>query len=71
MGFREFLGKNHGLMMILCCGLPLLLVVILITTVGITNKYVYWSVLLLCPLMHIIMMALHSDKGADKKGGCH
>ncbi len=71
MGLIDYFRKNHGLAMILCCGLPLLLVFILIATVGISNKYVYWSVLLLCPLMHIIMMGLHKHEGNKEGGSCH
>ncbi len=63
---------NHGLMMIICCGLPLLLLIGAVYFFGLSKSYLYWFILLLCPLMHYLMMKyMHGDKkdGEDKK--CH
>jgi len=48
-------GMKHGLMMILCCALPLLLILVL-PLIGFKN--ISWTavIFLLCPLMHIGMM---------------
>jgi len=66
------LKHNHALMMIVCCGVPLLLLIGAIYFFGISRSYLFWAVLLLCPLSHYFMMRhMHDDKkpGEDKK--CH
>jgi len=68
----ESVRHNHLLMMLICCALPLLLLFVAVSIFSLSNSYLYWSVLLLCPLMHFFMMKhMHSDKkdGKDKKGG--
>lgn len=69
---------NHGLMMMLCCIVPLLLVISAVYFFGFSKSYLYWFLILLCPLMHFWMMKdMHKhDKGQNKehdkdKGGCH
>lgn len=54
---------NHWLMMIICCGIPLILLIILIYVFDLSNKYLFWFVLLLCPIMHYFMMKdMHKNK---------
>ncbi len=47
---------NHGLMMIICCALPLILLIGAVYVFGLSNRYLFWFILLLCPLMHYFMM---------------
>lgn len=77
--------QNHLLMMILCCAVPLAIVFGAVYWFGAPRSYLYWLVLLLCPLMHFFMMKdMHKTHGAHKehaesanqekpmkKGGCH
>lgn len=55
----SYLGKirhNHGLMMLICCAVPLILLFAASYFFGLSSRYTYWAILLLCPLMHIFMM---------------
>ncbi|MBS3115503.1 DUF2933 domain-containing protein [Candidatus Woesearchaeota archaeon] len=71
---KELINKiknNHMLMMVICCALPLIVLLIAVRYMGLSNSYLYWFVLLLCPLSHFFMMK-HMHKGNNKKGGgCH
>ncbi len=74
--FKEKLEKirrNHGLMMIICCAVPLVLLTVSVKFFGLNNKYLVWFMLLLCPLMHFFMMKdMHKKQSDGKKGeGCH
>jgi len=64
--------QNHSLMMLICCGVPLLLLIISIYFFGLSKNYLLWLILLLCPIMHYFMMKdmhkKHSKKDMDK---CH
>jgi hypothetical protein len=57
--------KNHSLAMILCCAIPLGLLVVLSFT-GRLGSWGYFALFLLCPLMHVFMMRGH---GAFHHGG--
>ncbi|MBI4285387.1 MAG: DUF2933 domain-containing protein [Chloroflexi bacterium] len=59
---RKGLGK-HGLIMLLCCLIPLAILGVL-WAVGVPGNYLVWGVLLLCPVLHIVMM-----RGMGKDGG--
>lgn len=62
------LKKNHGIMMVLCCGLPLLILLIAVYGFGVERKYLFWFVLLLCPLMHLFMMKdMHGGRSCCEK----
>ena len=64
---------NHGLMMLICCGIPLILLVIAVYFFGLSNSYLYFGILLLCPILHYFMMKdmfkKHSNKRKNNK--CH
>ncbi len=77
-GSESIIGKiknNHFLMMIVCCGMPLLLLLAGVYFFGLSKAYLFWFMILLCPLMHYFMMKdMHKDKGGKnkkEKGGCH
>ena len=72
MGWFEKLKQNHLLLMVICCGLPLIVLLVLIYGFGIRNTYITWAAILLCPLSHIFLMKMHkSGKEGDKGGKCH
>ncbi len=68
LDFISGLRNNHTLMMAICCLVPII-VLIAIFTFGVKNRYVFWGVLFLCPLMHIFMHSTHS--GHKGKKNCH
>ncbi|MEW6670689.1 MAG: DUF2933 domain-containing protein [Thermodesulfobacteriota bacterium] len=64
--------KNHSLMMILCCALPIA-VVLSLSYLGVLGSWGYYAIFLLCPLIHILMLGkghVAQDKDAGNKG-CH
>ncbi len=66
--FISKLRNNHSLMMAVCCLVPII-ILIAVFTLGVSNKYVFWGVLFLCPIMHLFMHSAHKDH-KDKKN-CH
>jgi len=54
------LGLKHGLLMILCCLLPIMLIGAL-PLMGFENMSWSWAIFLLCPLMHVGMMFFMKD----------
>ncbi len=77
MGIKNLFEKirqNHWLMMVICCGTPLILLVVAVYFFGLDNKYLFWFILLLCPILHYFMMKDmhkgHSDEKSvkDKEG---
>ncbi|MEW9121586.1 MAG: DUF2933 domain-containing protein [Thermotaleaceae bacterium] len=60
-------GLKHGLMMILCCLLPILIISAL-PLLGLAGGRLSSFAFLLCPLMHIGMMFMMRKSG---HGGCH
>lgn len=64
-------GKKHGLLMLLCCLIPLLLVAILPRMgleLGPIGRLAPYAMFLICPTMHIGMI-VYMCKG--KKKDCH
>ncbi|MCC5911737.1 MAG: DUF2933 domain-containing protein [Clostridiaceae bacterium] len=65
-------GKNHGLLMLLCCLVPLVAILLLPRLgleVGPIGRLAPYAIFLICPLMHIGMMAF-MFKG-KKNDDCH
>lgn len=62
--------KRHGLLMILCCLVPILIIIGL-TLYGVKAKSLTYIAFLICPLMHIGMMIVISKlwKGRSCHGG--
>jgi len=59
----EKLKHNPALMMILCCGIPLVILFVAVYYFGLSRGYLLWGVLLLCLLSHYFMMKhMHGDK---------
>ncbi len=68
------LRHNHALMMTVCCGVPLLLLIGAIYFFGLSQSYLFWGILLLCPLMHVWMMKDMYKKPpneTEKENKCH
>ena len=63
--------ENHWLMMLICCAVPLIILVVAVYIFGLSNKYLFWFILLLCPILHYFMMKdmykKHSTKEGNKK----
>ena len=58
--------QNHALMMILCCGIPIVGIMAL-SSLGVLGSWGYFALILICPLGHIFMMrGMHSGH-ADSK----
>lgn len=53
-------GLKHGLLMILCCLIPIVIAGAL-PIIGFKNLSWTWILFLLCPLMHIGMMLFMKD----------
>ena len=60
--------KNHALMMILCCGIPIVGIMAL-SSLGVLGSWGYYALILICPLGHMFMMrGMHSHSvPADSK----
>ncbi len=57
----EKIKKNQPLAMILCCGIPLVGILVL-SSLGILGSWGYYALLLICPLGHLLMMrGMHSN----------
>ena len=72
MSLKTYIKKikeNHWLMMLLCCGIPFILLLVAVNIFGLSNRYLYWFIILLCPVMHFWMMKdMHKD---GKNKSCH
>jgi len=55
-------------MMIACCMAPLALVFAAVYFFGLSKSYLYWTILLLCPITHYFMMKNMHKEHEDKKG---
>ena len=64
----EKIRKNHSFAMILCCAVPLGLIMILSVS-GRLGSWGYYALILLCPLMHVFMMRGHghASSPSDKR----
>lgn len=52
---------NHALMMVLCCGIPIVGILAL-SSLGILGSWGYYALILICPLGHFLMMReMHSS----------
>jgi hypothetical protein len=58
--------KNHSFAMILCCAVPLGLLMILSVS-GRLGSWGYYALILLCPLMHVFMMRGHASSHDDAR----
>lgn len=66
--------KNHLLIMLLCCMVPMILIFAFLPFLKGKSNYLIWLFILLCPLSHLLMMGGHKDncshngKEKEKKG---
>lgn len=64
--FLEKIKKNHALMMILCCGIPMVGILVL-SSLGVLGSWGYYALILICPLGHLVMMrGMHSTNEESK-----
>lgn len=63
------MNKKHGLLMLLCCLVPLLIILVLPLLgfqVGALGRFASMGIALICPLMHIGLLAfLFKGKGGS------
>jgi len=59
--------NNHFFIMIICCAVPLVIISLLAFT-GILGSWGYYTLFLLCPLLHVFMMRVHSSSHANDNG---
>lgn len=68
----EKIKHNHILMMIICCVAPIAIMLAAVYFFGLSKSYLFWTVVLVCPISHLFMMkSMHDDSGKKSKGGCH
>ena len=59
--------QNHWLMMVICCLVPLITLIAVVYIFGLDNKYLFWFILLLCPILHYFMMRnMHKKHKKDQ-----
>jgi hypothetical protein len=65
--------KNHLLLMLLCCLVPLAGIAAIALFRVPASSVLYFGLVLLCPLMHVVMMATMRHKHAPEAGApsCH
>jgi len=57
----EKIKKNHALAMILCCGIPIVGILVLSTS-GLLGSWGYYALLVICPVGHLLMMrGMHAN----------
>lgn len=57
----EKIKKNHALAMILCCAIPIVGILTLVS-LGILGSWGYYALILICPVGHLLMMrGMHSN----------
>ena len=57
----EKIKKNHALAMILCCGIPIVGILVLSTS-GLLGSWGYYALLVIYPVGHLLMMrGMHSN----------
>ena len=57
----EKIKTNHALAMILCCGIPLVGILVL-STFSLLGSWGYYALLIICPVGHLLMMrGMHSN----------
>ena len=61
---------HHGFMLVGCI---LLFVVFLVARswFGVNQRYLFWGLLVVCLLSHVLMMKRHQERGKHEKGSCH
>ena len=59
--------KKHLVLMLLCCLIPIGIILGLRAFGVVPNTTAYLLVMLLCPLLHVLMMgSMHGEHAADK-----
>ena len=65
------LNMNHKILMLLCCLAPIAIIAALFVF-GFGQSYLWFAVLLLCPIMHLFMTQdMHGKNNKEKKEKCH
>ena len=59
--------QNHFLLMIVCCLIPVVLIFGLLSIFKASGNYLFWAIILLCPLLHIFMMRGHKHNNPRER----
>ncbi len=62
--------NKHALIMVLCCLIPLVILAVLWAS-GVSSNYLFFGIMLLCPLLHLVMMRGMNKGGGDTNGHTH
>ncbi len=69
--------SKHALLMVLCCLIPLVILAVLWAS-GVSSNYLFFGIMLSCPLLHLVMMRSMNKGGSNteksghgQNGGCH
>lgn len=60
----------HAILMVLCCLIPILLIIAL-RVIGIQNSWLSFASVLVCPLAMVMMMVFMRNKGSDSHEHTH
>jgi len=71
MKLIQKIKQDHLLMMIICCGLPIILGLIAVYFLGLSKNYLFWIFLIICPLSHYFMMKYMHKDNKNKGSKCH
>ncbi len=59
--------RKHALFMILCCAIPLILILAL-SAMGVLGSWGFYALILLCPFLHLVLMrSKHEPSEPDEK----
>ncbi len=58
--------RNHLLLMVICCLIPIILIISFLPLLKGIGDYWIWLIFLLCPLLHIFMMRGHKHDNSGK-----
>jgi hypothetical protein len=64
---RKNIWNSHSLWMVLCCGIPLVAIVIL-SSFGVLGEWGLYALILLCPLLHFLFMRRMASKNQGDAG---
>lgn len=70
MSIWQEVKKNHLLLMVLCCAIPIILIIGFIFLFETNINFWIWLIILLCPLLHIWMMKGHKHNSHYKCPEC-
>lgn len=70
--------NRHAMLMVLCCLIPLIVLAVAWAG-GVSSNYLFFGMMFLCPILHLVMMrGMNKGSGGkadrsehEQNGGCH